>query len=146
MPFTLTPYKIIALFIAMLLLGGVSAFGGWLVRGWHDDARQLKQTRADIVSLTNGFKDVIGSSNALAVTITQRNRDTELRTEKLLTQLGDQQHALNQLRLDIKAIPVGTCQFTPAADRLLQRAYEAAFGASDPVVAPRKTGSRDAAH
>jgi type II secretory pathway pseudopilin PulG len=142
----MTPYKIAALLIAVAVLALASAGTGWLVRGWHDDSKQLKQTRADITTLTNGFKTVIGSSNALAVTIAQRNRDTELRTTKLLTQLGDQRHALNQLRLDIKAIPVGTCQFTPAADGLLQHAYQAAFGADHPAPAPRKAGGRDAAH
>lgn len=143
----MNPYKILALLVATLLLCAGSALGAWMVRGWHDDAGQLKQARKDVNTLTTRFDGVITASNTMAATIAQRNRETDANTSQLLAKIGAQNHALTQLQLDIRSIPVGTCQFTPAADGMYQRAYEAAFGATGShAAATGKTGGRDAAH
>lgn len=147
MSFTLNPYTLLGLLFGTLLLLAVSAFSGWHVRGWHDDAAQLKGARADTDLLTQQFNGVINASNNLAAIISQKNQATEASIAGLTTTLGDQSHALSQLRFQIKSIPVGTCSFTPAADSLLQRAYQASFGtATDPATTAGKTGSGHAIH
>lgn len=147
MPITLTPYKILAMIGALLLTMIVSGFGGWHVRGWHDDSKQLKAANAAVVSLQNGFAGVVTASNNLAATISGQNKATENSIAELTLALGNQDHALAQLRQDIKTIPVGNCSFTPDADSMYQRAYQAAFGGPGyPATQAGKAGGGNAVH
>jgi hypothetical protein len=147
MPINLSIYKLLAIIVALFLLVALSAFGGWHIRGWHDDSAQLKKANADIASLNAGFSTVVTASNQLAATISMKNQATEASIAGLTIALGDQDHALAQLRLDIKSIPVGTCSFTPDADGLYQRAYKTAFGdTSDPTSGSGKASIGHANH
>jgi hypothetical protein len=147
MPFTLTPYKILGILAAMLILVVISGFGGWHVRGWHDDSKQLRSTQADIGLMSQQFNGVINASNNLAATINTKNQVTESSIAGLVNSLGTQDHELDQIKAGIKALPVGTCAFTPDADGLYQRAYQTAFGtASHPAATAGKAGSSHASH
>lgn len=144
MPFTLNPYTILGGLLALLIMMLVSLSGGWYIRGWHDDSKQLKKTNSDIAAMHAQFADVVTASNQLTDTISASNKATDGLITGMMQTLGSQNRALSQIQLDIKSIPVGTCSFTPDADGLYQRAYQAAFGAArrqDPAAG--KTDRRD---
>lgn len=133
--------------LLMAVLCAVSIGVGWQVRGWHDDATTLKAVTKDNAALRQQFGAVVGASNALTDTIAAGNAATDQSVARLVTALGEQSHALTQIRLDIKTLPVGACSFTPAADQLLLRSYQAAFGpASDQAAAPGQAGGGHATH
>jgi hypothetical protein len=143
----LSPTKLMAIALALLLLMGASVVVGWHVRGWHDDSAQLKQTRADISGMHTQMVDVVNASNHLTDTITRQNKVTDDSIAQFTTTLGSQDHALTQIQVDIKSLPVGDCRLTPDADGLYQRAYQAAFGTSiHPAAATGKASGRDAAY
>lgn len=124
---------------AGLVLAGLAA--GWTTRGWHDDARTLKAQTSGVQRLVTQFGQVVTANNALADTILSANKATDRMVGGMVTALGVQSHVFTQLRLDITRLPVGTCQFTPAADGLFQRAYRASFPADDhPAAAPAASG------
>lgn len=147
MAITLTPYKVLAFVLGLLALLAIGLLGGWHVRGWRDGAAQLKASQQAIQQYGQQVSDMAKASNALNDTIMQQNKTTDDNIAGLATALGVQNHALTQLQLDVKSLPVGSCAFTRDADGLYQRAYQAAFGTAPPDRGEaRKAGGRHAAH
>jgi hypothetical protein len=144
MPFTITPYKLLAGAVAIVLLMLIAGFAGWHIKGWKDDSAQLKVANKATEQLAQQFTNVVDSYNVLAKQVEASNKATEDSIAGMTQALGEQDHEISKLQLDIKTIPVGSCQFTPDADSLYERAYQAAFGASNPATQTRKTDSSHA--
>jgi hypothetical protein len=147
MPFTSNPYTWLGSLLGLAVLLVISAFVGWHLRGWHDDANQLKEARSDVYQIKRQVNGIIDANNALASTIVLKNQATDSAVAGMTVALGNQSHELTQLQVKIKSIPVGTCQFTPDADGMLQHAYESSFGHNPyPIATPGKARGGDAVH
>lgn len=144
MPIIFSPTKLLAVGVVLLLLVATSLFAGWHIRGWHDDAAQLKKTQDNIAAINQQMTGVVTASNQLADTITRQNKATDASIAEFTLSLGAQDHAIAQIRSDIQRIPVGVCRFTPDADSLYQRAYATAFG--DPAHQTSASGKAGVGH
>lgn len=115
-----------ALAILLSLLLGFGA--GWKVEAWHVKAETADQYKAAMAQTQKDMADSAKQVQAASDKLQGQNADTEANMLKLFQKLGDQDHAFTAINAKLAKLNAGSCQFTSAADGVLQSAYQAAFG------------------
>lgn len=132
----------------VVLLSLILGFGaGWKVEAWHTKATTADEYKKAMDDTQKAMADSAKQVQAASDKLGQQNLDTESNMLKLFQKLGDQDHAFAAINAKLSKLNAGTCQFTSAADGVLQSGYQAAFGsdASGPPQAGKTPGG-DATH
>lgn len=112
-----------------LLLALILGFGaGWKVEAWRAKAETADAYKAAMAQTQKDMADSAKQLQAASDKLQGQNLDTEANMLKLFQKLGDQDHAFAAINAKLSKLNAGSCQFTPAADSVLQSAYQAAFG------------------